>query len=581
MLGPRLIHSALIACLLVGCGDEPETVNEPDSLDAAAATLILLNGNVITVDPELGTQQAVAITHHTITAVGKDAEIRRYANQRTRIVDLDGRTVIPGLIEGHGHFMSVGRAQQILDLNDAQSFADIVTQVAQAADEAASGEWIFGRGWHQDKWTTQEEELVEGVPNNRSLNQVSRDNPVMLTHASGHAAFANDQALAAAGIGDETASPVGGTIARDAFGRATGLLRETAQYLVEAAAQRHLEQMDAAQQRALFLAQVQLAGDQALRYGVTSFHDAGTTLADIDRLRELELQQSLPVRLYVMISDANDALENRLANYYWPYEENDFLTVRSIKRQIDGALGAHGAWLLEPYADMPETAGLVLTPLEVLERTGALALQHNFQFNTHAIGTRGNRATLDLYERLWSDKEIDGSALRWRIEHAQHVHPLDIPRFAQLGVIAAVQGVHCTSDGPWIPTRLGMQRTELTSYRWRDMLDNGVRINNGTDAPVESLNPFASLAASVTRRMNNQKQFFPAQAMTRMEALKSYTLDNAYSAFEEAHKGSVTPGKLADLVVLSADYLTVPETQIKDIVAEITIVGGDIRHQLP
>ncbi|MEM7078630.1 MAG: amidohydrolase [Pseudomonadota bacterium] len=572
----RQIHllPALLITLL-GCGD-PDTTNS----DAPPpATLILTNGHIVTVDQALGEQEAIAITGHTISAVGSSASIQAYAGAETQVIDLAGQTVIPGLIEGHGHFLNVGRAKQILDLTQANSFARIVTQVAQAADAAEPGEWIFGRGWHQDKWTVREPQLIDGVPINKTLNQVSGDNPVILVHASGHAAFANDRALQAAGIGADTAAPAGGIIVRDDSGRATGLLRETAQDLVDSAAQQYLSRQDGAQRRATFLAQVQLAGDEALRYGVTSFHDAGTPLTDIDRLRKLELQQGLPIRLYVMINDDNQTLAEKLPDYFWPYEDNDFLTVRSIKRQIDGALGAHGAWLLQPYTDLPDTSGLVLTSLKDMAEIAALALQHNFQLATHAIGTRGNRETLDLYERAWGDQERDGTALRWRVEHAQHVYPEDITRFARLGVIAAVQGVHCTSDGPWIPTRLGMPRTRITSYRWRDMLDGGVRINNGTDAPVESLNPFASLQASVTRRMNGGARFFPEQAMTRMEALKSYTLDNAYSAFEETHKGSISPGKLADLVVLSADYLSVPADEIGALQAVMTIVGGDIRYR--
>ena len=216
--------------------------------------------------------------------------------------------------------------------------------------------------------------------------------------------------------------------------------------------------------------------------------------------------------------------------------------------------------------------------MEEIEEAARIALQHGFQVNTHAIGDRANREVLDLYERLWSQAGIAGDDLRWRIEHAQHIDPEDIPRFGRLGVIAAVQGIHAVSDGPWIPARLGLKRAERTSYRWRDLLDAGAILNNGTDAPVEPIDPIASFHASVSRRMNNGDSFFPSQAMTRMEAIRSYTLDNAHSAFEDHVKGSLTPGKYADIVVLSEDILTAPESEIPNAKVDYTIVGGEVRY---
>jgi len=276
--------------------------------------------------------------------------------------------------------------------------------------------------------------------------------------------------------------------------------------------------------------------------------------------------------------ESNEDMAARLPEYRMVAEGNDFLTVRSIKRQIDGALGAHGAWLLEPYADLPDSTGLVLEPVDDIERTAEIAVEHGFQVNTHAIGTRANREVLDLYERVWQRTEADGDALRWRIEHAQHIHPDDVPRFGELGVIAAVQGVHCTSDGPWIPTRLGEQRTEATSYLWRDLIETGALIGNGTDVPVEPIDAIASYYASVSRMMRTGEKFHPDQAMTRGEALRSYTINNAYAAFEEDSKGSITPGKLADIVVLSRDILTIPEAEIPDTRVDMTFVGGKLAY---
>ena len=291
----------------------------------------------------------------------------------------------------------------------------------------------------------------------------------------------------------------------------------------------------------------------------------------------MEQESSLPVRLYVMVQgESNEALARRLPDYLMPPEGNDFLTVRSIKRQVDGALGAHGAWLLAPYTDLPDSTGLVLETVAEVEAAARIALASGFQVNTHAIGDRANREVLDLYERVWREAGTSGTDLRWRIEHAQHIHPEDVPRFGQLGVIAAVQGIHCASDGPWIPARLGDGRAERTSYRWRDLLDSGAVLNNGTDAPVEPVDPIASFHASVSRTMNDGGTFHRDQSMTRMEALESYTLGNAYSAFEDHLKGSVTPGKYADIVVLSQDILTIAEDDIRATRVDYTIVGGEI-----
>jgi hypothetical protein len=452
--------------------------------------------------------------------------------------------------------------------------------VAAAVDKAQPGEWIFGRGWHQDKWDSVPEDAVDGVPRNDSLSEISPDNPVLLGHASGHAAFANDAALAEGFIDDETPDPAGGTIVRTPEGEATGLLRETAQRLLNDAVDQYNSRLTLEEQERMERERVQLAGQEALRNGVTSFHDAGASFETIDFFKRLEDEGALPVRLYAMVRrQSNDEMDELLPHYRMVAEGNDFLTVRSIKRQIDGALGAHGAWLLEPYEDLPDSAGLTLEPVEEIERTAEIAVKHGFQVNTHAIGDRGNREVLDIYERVWQRANVSGKDLRWRIEHAQHIDPADVPRFAELGVIAAMQGIHCTSDGPWIPTRLGEERAGITSYPWRDLIRTGAIIGNGTDVPVEPIDPIASYYASVSRMTVENERFFPEHVMTREEALISYTLNNAIAAFEEDIKGTLSPGKLADIVVLSQDILTVAEEAIPDTEVDMTIVGGEIRYE--
>ena len=565
----RVLAPLALAAALAGCG--AGTAVEP-------ADLVLTNGKIVTVDPERPTAEAVAIAGEKIIAVGSAREIRAYIGPDTEVLDLGGQLAIPGFIEGHGHFMGLGRARLILDLTTARSWAEIVEQVAEAAKAAQPDEWILGRGWHQEKWDDTPEPTVDGVPLHHSLSAVSPDNPVYLTHASGHASFANARALQLAGIHARTPDPAGGTIVRDASGQPTGLLRERAQRLVAAVIERDEQRLSPEERAARARRMVELAGQELLSKGVTSFHDAGTGFETVDLYRQLAAEGKLPVRLYVMVNGSNDELARKLAEYRTIGEGDGFLTVRSIKRQIDGALGAHGAWLLEPYADLPSTPGLNLISIEELERTAELALQHGYQLGTHAIGDRANREVLDLYERSFA-QVADPAELRWRIEHAQHIDPVDVPRFGRLGVIAAVQGVHATSDGPWIPRRLGEERARRTSYPWRDLIEAGTVIGNGTDAPVEDVDPIASFYATVSRRTEDGTVFIPEQRMTRQEALESYTINNAFAAFEEDVKGSITPGKLADIVVLSKDIMTIPEEEIPTAKVVYTILDGRVVYR--
>jgi hypothetical protein len=460
-----------------------------------------------------------------------------------------------------------------------RDWSEIVAMVGAAASDAAAGAWIVGRGWHQEKWDAVPTPNVDGVPLHTELSAASPQNPVLLTHASGHGAFANAKALEVAGITRDTPDPEGGTIVKSRSGEPTGYLRETAQRLVSAKmnaakAARPADIIDGEMRR-----QVELAGGEALSKGVTSFHDAGSDFASIDFFKKLADEGNLPIRLYVMVRrESNDVMAEKLPQYRMIDYGNGFLTVRSIKRQIDGALGSHGAWLLEPYVDLPTSAGLTLEDPDDIRGTAQLAIQHGYQLNTHAIGDRANREVLDIYQEVFRQYP-DRSDLRWRIEHAQHLHPDDIPRFAQLGVIAAMQGVHATSDGPWIPQRLGEERARTGAYVWRDLVDSGATIANGTDTPVEDIDPIASFYSSVSRMMSTGEKFYPGQAMTREEALRSYTLGAAFAAFEELEKGSITPGKLADLVVLSRDIMTVPEEQIPTAQVDVTILAGAVKYR--
>lgn len=562
--------ASLAFLLLPAC--QPDGAGEP-------ADLVLTNGKIVTMDPDVPEAEAMAVKGYTILAVGSVREMAAHVGPGTRVIDLEGKLAVPGFIDSHGHYMGLGQSKMMLDLTTARTWDEIVAMVAEAAAGAEPGAWIRGRGWHQEKWDEVPLPNVEGVPTHAALSAVSPHNPVYLTHASGHASIVNAMALEVAGIDATTPDPPGGTIVKDGAGEPSGLLRETAQRIAGAAisqaeAGRSPQQVDAEDRAA-----VRLAGEDALSKGVTSFHDAGADFATIDFFKKLEAEGNLPVRLYVMVRrESNEEMDRRLPDYLMLPEGNDFLTVRSIKRQVDGALGPHGAWLLEPYEDL-ESVGLVLEPLDDIMGTARVAIKHGFQVNTHAIGDRGNREILDLYERAFQEGGVDGGDLRWRIEHAQHLHPDDVGRFAALGIIPSMQGIHCTSDGPWVYQRLGAERAAAGAYLWRDLMDSGAVVNNGTDTPVEDVDPLASYYASVTRRMPNGEDFFPDQAMTREEALASYTINGAYSAFEEHVKGSLTPGKYADITVLSADIMTIPPEEILHAGVVYTIVGGEVRYE--
>ena len=529
-----------------------------------AADLILKNGKIVTLDPAQPLVQAIAITGGKITALGTDRQMAAQAGPGTKVVDLDGRLAIPGFIEGHGHFLGLGQSKMNLNLNGAKNWDQIVAMVAAAANEARPGAWIQGRGWHQEKWDSPLQPDVEGFPLEATLSRVSPRNPVLLTHASGHAAFANAMALKLGGVTAQTPNPTGGEILHDAQGNPTGLLRETAQNLVRHA----IPPLTADDDRRA----IELAVQECLAKGITSFQDAGSAPETIELVRRT-LHDRL--RLWMMLRAPNPRLAAILVR---SRAIDPFLTVRAIKRQIDGALGSRGAWLLEPYADLPSSSGLNTEDPTDIEKTAELALANGYQLCVHAIGDRANREVLDIYERVFR-RHPDRTNLRWRIEHAQHLSAADIPRFAKLGVIASMQGIHCTSDAPYVLARLGPRRAEEGAYVWQKLLHAGAVVTNGTDTPVEDINPIASYYATVSRRVKDGSVFYPDQRLSRMEALRSYTASNAYAAFEEDTKGTLTPGKLADITVLSKDILTIPEAEILSAEVLYTIVGGRILYQ--
>lgn len=542
------------------------------------ADMVLLNGNVVTMERARPTAQAIAIKSDRILAIGSNEAIRNHVGESTQVVNLDGNFTMPGFIEGHAHFVGLGESMMMLDLTKAKNWDDIVEQVEEAAKVTPAGQWIVGRGWHQAKWDKAPSPNVDGYPTADAITKVSPNHPVLLTHASGHMNFANGYAMQLAGVDSDTENPGGGEILKSENGKPIGVFRETAMGLISRVHAKDQANVSQESQFERSMKAIELASDECLRKGVTSFQDAGSSFSTIDLLRFAADEKRLGVRLWVMVRDSNDRMAVLLPRYKMVGYGGDFLTVRALKRGIDGALGPHGAWLLSPYSDLPTSSGLNTSTVPSVTRTAELAIQFDYQMCVHAIGDRANREVLDIYEKLF---EANPSLVprRWRIEHAQHLDPADIPRFAELDVIASMQGVHCTSDAVFVPTRLGMKRSKEGAYVWQSLLKSGAVVTNGTDAPVEDVDPIASFYATVTRQLAEGVTFFPEEALTREQALRSYTIDCAYAAFEESQKGSLVPGKLADIVVLSNDLLTCADDEILDTKVLYTLVGGKIKYQ--
>jgi predicted amidohydrolase YtcJ len=579
MNGKKLCASAaafVIAGMWLAARSEDEQI--PPAL-VAPADLVLRGGKIVTVDDARPEAEALAAAGDTIVAVGSNQDIQRYIGARTRVIDLKGAVAVPGLIDAHVHFTGVGEAARNLKLATARNYDDIVRMVGEAAKKAKPGEWILGRGWHQEKWSPPPSPNVEGFPLHDALSRVSPNNPVWLTHASGHAGFANALAMKMAEVTRTTPDPAGGKILKDKEGNPIGLFNERAQSLVAAALARDRATRTPPQIEADLRQVIELAAQESLSKGLTTVSDAGSPPSTIEVMKKVVDERKLPLRVWMMIREAPDRLASDLPKYRTVNYGDKRFTVRAIKRAVDGALGSRGAWMLEPYADLPSTSGLNTDSLDDIRQTAELAITYDYQVAVHAIGDRGNREVLNIYEQTFSrHPEKPGRERRWRIEHAQHLDAADIPRFGTLGVIASMEGIHCTSDAPYVLARLGPARAEEGAYVWQKLMKTGAVVANGTDAPVEDIDPVASFYASVARKVKDGSVFYPAQRMSRMEALRSYTINAAYADFDEDIKGSLRPGKLADITVFSKDIMTIPEDQIPSTEVLYTVVGGTVQY---
>lgn len=559
---------AAVFIILSACTPQEETI---------IADSLFTNGIIYTMDDTNPVAEAVAVKDGKILYVGSAEEAERYVGESTNQINLNGQTMTPGLIEGHGHMMGLGYNELNLDLSGVKNYDELVERVAEAVEEANPGDWIVGRGWHQSKWDPAPEEMIDGFQTHKKLSEVSPENPVWLSHASGHAGFANAKAMEIAGVNPLSVESMGqevegGEIITDELGNPTGIFSETAQGLIR----RHIpDNSPETDRRALELAIL-----ACQRNGITGFHDAGAGQGTIDLMTQFKEEGKLGVRMYEMLTGRSEELINQWLEKGPVIDTTDYLlTIRSIKLNADGALGNRGAWLLEEYTDRPGHFGFATMPIEYMERITRDGMKAGFQVNTHAIGDRTNREILDIYENVINEFPEQSSDHRFRVEHAQHLSLEDIPRFGQMGVIASMEAIHMSSDRPWAIDRLGEQRIVDGAYVWQKLLQSGAKIVNGTDVPVEPIDPIACFYASVTRKTlqgTPEGGFEPDQKMSREEALRSYTLDAAYGEFAEEVKGSITPGKFADFAVFNQDLMTIPEEEILNTKVTMTVLAGEV-----
>ncbi|MDG4946837.1 amidohydrolase [Weeksellaceae bacterium KMM 9713] len=569
----RIIILALCLFIISSC-NKTQNINPQQEYDLwiQRALVLLPNGTTEAMDVLIKDGEIVELVPNP------DLKITDSKVEDAKVIDANGNFLMPGFIDAHAHFISLGKNKANLDFLSTTSWEEVVTMVKEKAAELPKGEWIVGRGWHQEKWPNLPNEMIEGFPVHEELSKISPDHPVMLTHASGHGLIANAKAMELAQVNANSKSPDGGVVLFDKKGQPTGIFQENAMSLISRAYaenQKNKTEDDLVKE---WLNYLRLAEEECLSQGITTVHDASISFNDALKFKDLANKNELNLRLYAMLSD--HALQNTplqtLRDHVESTREDRFFTNTAVKAFVDGALGSRGAWLIEDYSDLPGYKGENVTPFESLEKTAEIAKELDVQVCIHAIGDRGNREVIDVFEKVAGD-EI--GERRWRIEHAQHLNPTDIDRIADLNIIASMQTVHCTSDAPYAVKRLGEKRVEEGAYVWQTLLNKNVHIANGTDAPIERINPFENLYAAVTRkRLDSDEAFYPNQKMSREKALEIYTQANAFAGFQEDWKGKIEKGYVADIVILDTNLLTCEERDIPNTKVLYTLVDGQIKH---
>jgi predicted amidohydrolase YtcJ len=526
------------------------------------ADLLLQHGVFYPVQPSGRVEGTLAVREGRIVYLGPDAGAERFRGPRTRVVDLAGRTVTPGLIDAHSHLLGLGRALSEVDLTAAPTYDEVVRRVREAAAKVPAGTWVFGRGWDQNLWPGQQ------FPTHEALSAAVPGHPVWLTRVDGHAALVNAKAMQTLGIGAATKDPSGGRFLRDAAGHPSGVLVDNAMNvtggLPGATREENERWLDAGARHCLAL-------------GLTTVTDMGVDAGEIAAYQTLRRAGGLPLRAAVFLTD-NQALLDDWFRRGPEIDPEARLNIRGVKMYADGALGSRGAALIEPYSDDPGNIGLLVTPGAHMEDVARRALAAGFQVGIHAIGDRGSLVAIDAMEKVLGGKRPEA---RFRLEHTQVVRVQDLERMARLGIIASMQPTHATSDMPWADERLGEGRLER-AYAWRKILNDGGRLALGSDFPVEPADPRLGLYAAVTRqdlKGNPAGGWLPGERLTREEALRGFTLDAAWSVFLENEVGSLEVGKRADLVVFARDIMMVPEAEIPRVEIDMTVVDGRIVHE--
>ena len=540
------------------------------TLLARDVDLLLIKGNVYTLNERQPHAEAIGVKKDRIIFVGSTAEAKKLAGAKTRVIDLHEHTVVPGLTDSHCHIFGIGGREMALNLEGTHTRADFLAKVKARVAQTGADKWVTGRGWIETFWQPPE------FPSRQDIDGIAPNHPVFLTRADGHASVANSAALKIAKIDKNTPDPFGGKILKDkTTGEPTGMLLDNAQALVAG----NIPKPSAAEREQALLRGI----NREIGLGWCQIQNAGSHQDDIDLIKKVLTEGKAKIRVINAVYGPGAEAEQLLKNGPAINEYDHHFTQRTIKVIFDGALGSRGAALLKPYSDAPDTSGFLTQKPEELEPMFEEALRHGIQVETHAIGDRANRLILDLYDQAFKAVPPDKRKIReprWRVEHAQILDPSDIPRFAKMGVIASMQPSHAISDLFFAPARLGMDRL-AGAYAWQSLLKAGAVICGGSDAPVERGEPMIEFYAAVARKSikgESSDGWHPEQAVSRGQALKMFTTAPAYAAFEEKDKGTIEPGKLADLTVLSQDIMKISEPEILRTRSEMTLIGGEILY---